>query len=162
MSINTSTVAILQTLRVLNQASADLAAIITGAVQTEQLQDLFAAAGSSYGDSPKEKPAAENTGTSAPVETAPVATAPAADASTDPVVHETTASAATDTQTPLDIVLGLLKDERYTLRSAKSLAEKSGLSVDEVEELLNDNDIEYVTKRKRGSGDLLIGLEERN
>jgi hypothetical protein len=56
----------------------------------------------------------------------------------------------------------LLNDERYKLRSASSIEEKTGLDADQVEDLLYENDIDYVTRHKTSDGSLLFGLASRN
>ena len=58
-------------------------------------------------------------------------------------------------------LMGMLEDERYTLRSLSSLAEKSGLYEAEVCRVLNDNYISFIVKTSR-DGKKLIGLASRN
>ena len=65
-------------------------------------------------------------------------------------------------ENPLQVITDMLNDPRYTLRSLSSLAEKSGLSEGDVIYELDNNDIDYVTRTKRGSGAKLIGLDSRN
>jgi hypothetical protein len=76
---------------------------------------------------------------------------------------ETATETATETETKLDSVLALLNDERYTLRTAKSIEEKTGLSLSDVKALLDENGIAYVVKHKRNNRNAkLVGLAARN
>jgi hypothetical protein len=71
-------------------------------------------------------------------------------------------SAEAAPKSTLEQVLELLKDERYKLRSADSIEEKTGLNADQVEDLLYENDVNYITRHKSSDGSLLFGLAERN
>jgi hypothetical protein len=81
-----------------------------------------------------------------------------------PVAEASVGSAVAESApvSPLDQVLALLNDERYKLRSASSIEEKTGLDADQVEDLLYENDIDYVTRHKTSDGSLLFGLASRN
>lgn len=92
----------------------------------------------------------------APLVTATVAVT-AAPAPT-PVIEEYSTAAAT----PFSRLMYELQDPRYTLRSTRELSDKAGISYEEVHYLLEDNDIDYVTKRRRSDGAELIGLASRN
>lgn len=60
-----------------------------------------------------------------------------------------------------DTVMNLLNDDRYTLRSFKSIQEATGLEQEDVCHLLNAEGIEFVVLHNR-NGDAVVGLESRN
>lgn len=63
----------------------------------------------------------------------------------------------------IDKVMGMLKDSRYTLRKVNTVVQESGLrSHDELFDLLNKHGIDYVTRRKNGTHEPLVGLTYRN
>lgn len=63
---------------------------------------------------------------------------------------------------PLENLLNLLEDPRFTLRTVTSLEAKTGVSWKDIEFWLQCRGIGYVVKTRRGSGDLLVGLASRN
>lgn len=63
---------------------------------------------------------------------------------------------------PIDIILEMLQDPRYTLRSFKSIEEKTGLDQEDVCQLLDAEGYEFVVKTKRDSDEQVVGLEARN
>ncbi len=63
---------------------------------------------------------------------------------------------------PLGIVMELLEDVRFSLRSVSTVCEKSGLNRTQLFDLFDKEDIDVVTRTKRGSGDELVGLADRN
>lgn len=58
-------------------------------------------------------------------------------------------------------VLKELNHPDYKLRRLSKIAEKVGMDEDEVLDLLDDGNVDYVEKTKRGTGDTLIGLAAR-
>lgn len=63
---------------------------------------------------------------------------------------------------PINTIMEMLEDPRYKLRSLSSLAEKADVGEGEVIEALDDNDVDFVTRTKRETGETLIGLADRN
>lgn len=64
---------------------------------------------------------------------------------------------------PIDIVMDMLNDERFTLRTVSAVVGKAGLMNDAaLYDLLNKFGIEYITKRKHRTHEPLIGLLTRN
>lgn len=60
-------------------------------------------------------------------------------------------------------ILIMLSDRRFTLRTVSSIIEKTGVAdFDEITTLLDEADIAYITRIKRGTGEMLIGLASRN
>jgi hypothetical protein len=74
-----------------------------------------------------------------------------------PAVAEDAATA----KAPIEILNEMLNGE-YDLRSVASMTQKTGLSRDAIIELLDDNDVDYVTKTRRSDRAELIGLSSRN
>lgn len=64
--------------------------------------------------------------------------------------------------TSYQILLKELNDPRYTLRSTRELSEKTGIDYSLIPDLLDENNVLYVTKRRRSDGAELIGLDSRN
>lgn len=63
---------------------------------------------------------------------------------------------------PIEIIYDMLNDERFKLRSFSSIKDKTGLDQDEVLELLDDNDVDYIVLTKRNGRDEVVGLSSRN
>jgi hypothetical protein len=63
-------------------------------------------------------------------------------------------------------LLGRIKEEllhpRFTLRTIEELEDKLGVCGDYIKELLDDDEVRYVTKHRRSDGAELIGLANRN
>lgn len=75
----------------------------------------------------------------------------------------TTTAATTTEKTPVDIAIELLSDERYTLRTVKSVLEKTGFEdQDALEDALDEADVDYVIKSRRRDRAALVGLASRN
>jgi hypothetical protein len=98
-----------------------------------------------------------------------------AEAETDAAKTDTTATETdTATQTSVDeaapvkptheVLMEMLNDERYTLRTAKSLIEKSGFSgdADALAEYFDDNLVDVVRLNRRSDGAEVFGLADRN
>jgi hypothetical protein len=101
--------------------------------------------------------------TATPLVSAAPAPAPAVMASPDGYGVQAVAPAANEYQaTGFDSLMQELNDPRFTLRSTRELAEKTGVSGYLITGLLDDNGIEYITKRRRSDGAELIGLASRN
>ena len=62
----------------------------------------------------------------------------------------------------VEYIIALLDDPRFTLRTLLSVCARTGLSADLVYGMLDDADVEYVIKHKRGTREELIGLASRN
>ncbi len=63
----------------------------------------------------------------------------------------------------IDILVGLLQDPKYTIRTMGTLMENSGLMEPaDVYNLLDKHGFEYVTKTRRRDGETMVGLLERN
>ncbi len=63
----------------------------------------------------------------------------------------------------IDILVGLLQDPKYTIRTMGTLMENSGLMEPaDVYDLLDKHGFEYVTKTRRRDGEAMVGLLERN
>lgn len=64
---------------------------------------------------------------------------------------------------PIDIVMDMLNDERFTLRTVSSVVGKAGLMNDAaLYDLLNKFGIDYITMRKQRTHEQLVGLRTRN
>lgn len=63
----------------------------------------------------------------------------------------------------IDILVGLLQDPKFTIRSMSTLMDNSGLMEPaDVYDLLDKHGFEYVTKTRRRDGEAMVGLLERN
>lgn len=91
---------------------------------------------------------------------APVIT-PAVEEPVDEPVEEPVAQAAPETH-PADVLMGMLNDERYTMRTVNSLEEKTGWSYDKIRAYLNDEGFYFSEYPRRSDGSLMIGLDSRN
>lgn len=79
-----------------------------------------------------------------------------------PVLDEVVANAEFTPADPFSVLMRELQDPRYTLRSTRELSEKTGIDYSVIPDLLDENNVLYVTKRRRGDGAELIGLASRN
>lgn len=139
------------------QATAQLAEAVLKDVKTEQegvvLDKIFNVLEKQFGntaDAPKAEAPAEEA--AAPAE-APATEEPA---SADVVV---TADAVV---APIQIINDMLNDPRYTLRTIESITNKTGLDQAAIEELLDDNLVDYVVLERRRDSAPVIGLASRN
>ena len=60
---------------------------------------------------------------------------------------------------PFLVIMNMLDNGIYKMRKLKTLAEKSGLSENEVFSQLNANNVSYVIKHKRDTNETLIKLD---
>lgn len=67
-----------------------------------------------------------------------------------------------DTSDAIDVVLKLLSDPEYKLRTVATVCEKSGLTKSEIVQYLRNLDVEIVFRTRRSDGVELIGLASRN
>lgn len=86
----------------------------------------------------------------------------AADVKSDIASKGEQPDAPVSAKAPIAIIMEMLEDSRYALRSEASLAEKAGVEVYEVKDILEHNDVDFVIRTKRGTGETLIGLADRN
>ena len=76
---------------------------------------------------------------------------------------EAVPESACERPTTISVLIKMLEDPRYKLRSVSSLIEAAGLSTPgDIFDLLNVNDVNVRTKRRRGDNELLVGLSSRN
>lgn len=87
---------------------------------------------------------------------------PTTEGADTPAVQEAINNTAPAEPSHLDKIVALLSDERYTLRKLSTLAEETGLSEGDVIYELDNSDVRYITRVKRGNGAKLIGLLARN
>ena len=59
---------------------------------------------------------------------------------------------------PFVVIMGLFDNDKYGMRTVKTLAEKSGVDEQEVFDLLDKHDIAYNVKHRRSDGAQLIEL----
>ena len=59
---------------------------------------------------------------------------------------------------PFDTIMGLFDNGKYDMRTVKTLAEKSGVSEQEVFDLLDKHGVAHNVKHRRSDGALLIEL----
>ena len=78
-----------------------------------------------------------------------------------PAVEEPVAQVAPETH-PAAVLMDMLNDERYTMRTVKSLEEKTDWSYDTICAYLNDKGLYFSEYNRRSDGALMIGLDSRN
>lgn len=76
-----------------------------------------------------------------------------------PVVADTAEAAP---KSPFKKLMQELEDPRYKLRTYAELAVKTGITAEDIENELIDNDVEFVNRVRRSDGVSLIGLASRN